>query len=121
MSKNKWDRDKHFVPEPILYREKDCFLAEIFEAHLQARKRHGPFNSLHEAYGVLKEEHDELWDLIKLDATVHERAQDLRAEIMDCMQSLFAMYFECVLPEIYKNDRESLEEDFFDSALLKNG
>ncbi|MBL8060999.1 MAG: hypothetical protein JNK63_09830 [Chthonomonas sp.] len=32
---------------------------------IRAIQKHGPHNSYHESYGVLKEEHDELWDEIK--------------------------------------------------------
>lgn len=36
------------------------------EAELEsATKEFGPFNSTHEAYGVMKEEFDEFWDAIK--------------------------------------------------------
>jgi hypothetical protein len=31
----------------------------------QAREKYGPFNSTHEIYGVLKEEVEEFWDLVK--------------------------------------------------------
>jgi hypothetical protein len=32
----------------------------------QARQKYGPFNSTHEIYGVLQEEVDEFWDLVKM-------------------------------------------------------
>ena len=49
----------------------------------QARQKYGPFNSTHEVYGVLKEEVDEFWDLVKLkhkgpaekDRMIHELMQ----------------------------------------------
>jgi hypothetical protein len=35
------------------------------EEYLRSNIKYGPFHSTHEAYGVLKEEVDELWDTIK--------------------------------------------------------
>lgn len=32
----------------------------------QANKKYGDFNSTHEVYGVLKEELDEFWELVKM-------------------------------------------------------
>lgn len=40
-----------------------CFL--LHEEMIQAHDKNGPFNSLHEAYAVLLEEVDELWDEVK--------------------------------------------------------
>lgn len=37
----------------------------ITHEYLLATKRHGKFNSTHEGFAVLKEEVDELWDLVR--------------------------------------------------------
>ena len=41
------------------------FQAEVQEEYASSVNQHGNFNSLHEAYGVMLEEFDELWDEIK--------------------------------------------------------
>lgn len=40
----------------------DKLLAEVEAELAEARLKHAPLNSLHEAYAVLLEEVDELWD-----------------------------------------------------------
>lgn len=45
-------------------REDAVVHAVLSELHLSTNK-YGPFHSTHEAYGVLKEEVDELWDACK--------------------------------------------------------
>ena len=44
----------------------DVTLAIKIDNELEAAKRHGGFNSLHEAYSVILEELDEIWDITKL-------------------------------------------------------
>jgi len=44
----------------------DKWLDEIKKEYYRASEKYGSFNSTHEAYGVIKEEFDELWDLMKL-------------------------------------------------------
>lgn len=39
--------------------------ADVIEQHRKINERHGPLRSLHEAYGLLKEEVDELWEEIR--------------------------------------------------------
>lgn len=40
-------------------------LIRIYEEYLEACKQHPNFNSPHEAYAVIFEELDEVWDMIK--------------------------------------------------------
>jgi len=37
----------------------------ILEEYHRAISKHAPFNSCHEGYAVIKEELDELWDLVR--------------------------------------------------------
>lgn len=43
-----------------------------------ATEKYQPFNSPHEGFAVLKEEVDELWDLVKQDATRAELAAEAK-------------------------------------------
>lgn len=47
----------------------------------RAVKLHGDFNSLHEAYAVILEELDEIWDIVKLKAG-ERNIVDLRKELI---------------------------------------
>jgi NTP pyrophosphatase (non-canonical NTP hydrolase) len=50
----------------ILKGEVENILAEIVEELARANKLHKDFNSLHEAYAVILEELDEVWDFVKM-------------------------------------------------------
>ena len=41
------------------------FLAAVYRELARARRKHGPMHSHHEAWGVLQEELDEVWDEVK--------------------------------------------------------
>jgi len=43
----------------------NIILFTVEEEYLQASKKYPKFNSTHEGYAVIKEEVDELWDLVK--------------------------------------------------------
>jgi hypothetical protein len=43
----------------------DAVLAEVRKEIERAVRKHGPMNSPHEAYAVIQEEVDELWDEVK--------------------------------------------------------
>lgn len=58
-----------------------CGDAAVEEA-TTAAKRWGPFNSAHEAYGVLLEELDELWDHVK----TNQKRRDIDAMRKEAMQ-----------------------------------
>lgn len=53
----------------------------VTEAH-QAVADHKPFNSPHEAYGILKEEVDECWDAIKDDDIEQARKEAIQVGAM---------------------------------------
>lgn len=40
-------------------------IKDVVQEFLTSTEKYGPFNTTHEAYGVLKEEVDELWDACK--------------------------------------------------------
>lgn len=42
-------------------------LEMVRDEYLKARQKHGVMNSGHEGYAVIKEELEELWDLVKRD------------------------------------------------------
>ena len=41
------------------------FLAAVYRELARARTKHGPMHSHHEAWGVIQEELDEVWDEVK--------------------------------------------------------
>lgn len=51
---------------------------QAVERGLKARDTYGPYSSLHEAYAVLLEEVDELWQLVKMKRGAHGPALDAR-------------------------------------------
>lgn len=53
----------------------DGLLEEVAKELEHATAKHGPMTSAHEGYAVLKEEVDELWDLIKIDAGYTQTAR----------------------------------------------
>lgn len=55
----------------------------LWEAVTKSIEKHGTYNSAHEAYAVLKEEVDELWDNVKLKHKIPERRKLIRDEAMD--------------------------------------
>ena len=56
----------------------DAFDAVRIEM-MRSQQERGPFNSWHEAYAVIKEELDELWDSIKADDPDPEEALQIAA------------------------------------------
>jgi hypothetical protein len=42
-----------------------AFMADVHQEISKSREKNGPFNSLHEAYAVMLEELDELWEQVK--------------------------------------------------------
>lgn len=45
----------------------DMTLGDIREEYLKARRKHAPMHSGHEGWAVIKEELDELWELVRAD------------------------------------------------------
>ncbi len=63
-----------------LYNE-DTFFAESKDIADQAMAKHGEFASLHEAYAVLLEEVDELWDEVKKKEELRDK-ENIRLELL---------------------------------------
>lgn len=57
-------------------------LALVLAEVTKATTRYGAFNSTHEAYGVLAEEVDELWDDIKANRTQHAAVEAVQVAAM---------------------------------------
>jgi len=47
-----------------------------------ATEKFGPFNSTHEAYGVMKEEFDEFWDAIKKNDITEAKEESIQIAAM---------------------------------------
>jgi len=56
------------------------FLDEVIEEAEAAVKKHGQYNSLHEAFGVMLEEVEEFWDEVKLKRSKRSKKR-IRAEL----------------------------------------
>jgi DNA-binding protein H-NS len=55
-------------------------LAAIDAEADSAQEKYGDYASMHEAYGVLAEEVDELWDIVKMRQNADGRAAGIRRE-----------------------------------------
>ena len=76
----------------------DNTLEAIRDEVASAVNKHGPLNSLHEAYGVIKEEFDEFWEQVKVNPKhlAHheqfERIDNIREELVQiaamCVRTL---------------------------------
>jgi hypothetical protein len=51
----------------------DIALAQVREEYIRARRKHAPMHSGHEGWAVIKEELDELWELVRADSAHTER------------------------------------------------
>jgi hypothetical protein len=56
-------------------------VAEWIDLELHHAKKHGSFPSLHEAYAVILEELDEVWDIVKLKKCKRDK-EALRKELI---------------------------------------
>ncbi len=63
VEENKAAIAEEIAKEQVLAEEVVC---EMINEYAAAQKQNGNWNSLHEGWGVLSEEFDELWDEIKL-------------------------------------------------------
>lgn len=63
------------------------YLHEVHEEIDRATKKYGPINSAHEAYGIIKEEIDEMWDEIKANDNDKARQEAVQAAAM-CIRLL---------------------------------
>lgn len=59
---------------------KDKIVNAVLSELEKAEAKFSPFNSAHEGYAVLKEEVDELWDVVKMQQSNPERIPKMRKE-----------------------------------------
>lgn len=73
-----WDhpRNKKEKKEQSSYYAINRAIEEIRTSYQKACKKHRPFDTPHHGYAVIKEELDELWDLVKRDATPEEMRKE---------------------------------------------
>jgi hypothetical protein len=72
---------------------------DIMEEYVRARKTFGSFASPHEAYAVLLEEMDELWEEVKANkGEPRLRRMKMRREAMQIGAMALAFMHECCLP-----------------------
>ena len=64
------------------------FALPVFDEVAQACAKHAPMNSLHEAYAVLLEEVDELWDECRKKSSERNR-DDVRTELIQIAAMAF--------------------------------
>jgi hypothetical protein len=85
------DAQTRALAEQQLERERDqaqrqsvrlgVFISDVRDELESAERNHDPYNSLHEAYAVILEEVDELWDLVRMKS--RDRQHDcVRTELM---------------------------------------
>jgi len=67
------------------------FLLQVEREYYDARVKFGDFNSPHEGYAVIKEELEELWELVK---TKKGRAPATRLECIQIAAMAMAYYLE---------------------------
>lgn len=65
------------VPEPIVHT-----INEVIKEYRRARTKHSTLASGHEAYAVILEELDEMWDDIKKDDVAHAKVEALQVAAM---------------------------------------
>jgi hypothetical protein len=61
---------------------RNCYLTSFEEEYLNARLKHAAMNSSHEAYAVILEEVDEMWDAIKANDIGHARIEAIQIGAM---------------------------------------
>lgn len=63
-------------------KKRERIFNEVYAELQRAEKKHSPINSSHEAYGVMQEEFDEMWNAIKKDDLIQARAEALSVAAM---------------------------------------
>ena len=86
-------------------------LNEIELEYVLAQRMHGNFNNLHEAYAVILEEVDELWEAVKLKRSQGSLAHIRREAIqIAAMAMKTALHCDVVSPESLPPYPQTLEE-----------
>jgi len=61
-----------------------------------AVKKYGPFNNVHEAYAVLLEEFDELWEAVKIKQGTPCRREEVRREAIQVAAMAIRLIYDCL-------------------------
>lgn len=69
--------------EDALFDSIDAVTTEVLHEVARAKTTFLPFNSAHEGYAVLREEIDELWDEVKKNQRIRDKAT-MRKEAIQC-------------------------------------
>jgi hypothetical protein len=72
----------------------------------RATQAHGPFNSAHEGYAVIKEELDELWDEIKMKSS-ERNPVNLREEAVQVAAMAIRFLVDIAEDEVVNEDLSS--------------
>jgi hypothetical protein len=75
----------------------------IKEEQQQALEKYGHFNSTHEVYGVLLEEVEEFWDMVKLKTANNEQASYNKSRMMISELTQIAAIAERAIKELKAN------------------
>lgn len=81
-------------PKP---RDIDDVVTDVEREVFDAITRYPAFNSLHEAYAVIKEEVDEFWDEVKAKPAVREqRKAEIRKELIQIAAMAVRTIVDCI-------------------------
>lgn len=69
---------KRTLPKPSTF---DDFIVDMETELRKAESKHAGYNSLHEAYAVILEEVDELWDEVRKQSSARS-PEDIRKELV---------------------------------------
>lgn len=67
-----------------------------------ATEKFAPFHSAHEGYAVLKEEVDELWEVVKRNQSTINRKQQMRKEAIQVAAMAIRLIHDCCDTDIDK-------------------
>lgn len=71
-------------------------VSDIIKELDSAMNKHPSFNSRHEGYAILKEELDEVWDLIKINHTKNpECREEMRKEAIQVAAMAIRFIYDC--------------------------
>ena len=71
-------------------------VADVLKELDSAMNRYPAFNSRHEGYAILKEEFDEVWDLIKINHTKNpECRNEMRKEAIQVAAMAIRFIYDC--------------------------
>lgn len=92
--------------------ELDGFIADVRHELERAERNHAPMNSLHEAYSVILEEVDELWDLVRMKRQErnpeHVRSELLQIAAMAIRTAKNLDYLTCPVEQPFAYDDGSV-------------